>query len=78
MPRGYFLLWKQQREVCREVREACGFALGKNNVPELSGNHKEYQGFELSHGVSIWETSLELTSSCFSRVTGSARLFTVV
>lgn len=35
------------------------FCLGENNVPELSraGNHKEYQGFELSHGVSVWETS---------------------
>lgn len=35
------------------------FCLGEHNVPELSraGNHKEYQGFELSHGVSVWETS---------------------
>lgn len=47
----------------REVREALWFCLGENNVPELSGT-TEHQGFELSDGVSVWETSLELTSSC--------------
>lgn len=78
LPRGYFLLWKQQREVFRGGERGLWFCLGENNMSELSGNHKEYQGFELSYGVSIWKTSLQLTSSCFSHVMGSARLSAVV
>lgn len=56
LPHGYFLLWKQQWGCFRELREACGFALGKITCLSYLGLETTKNTKDLSC-LSVWETN---------------------